>query len=338
MESSAFIQQLDNYLKEQAQQSQGVQAGNKHVFQACMEHLQDQLDFDDKMVLMDYHMCYSNALDGARNGNLDASQHWLEKAESLPDFEQPILQRIVEINKVPAIAYHKYREGAYEKAIELLQKTIQTSGTLATQDGIDYLVWGQMEDYINIFRVYCTAKDHNKALQCAQSILLAVVHGQLTKGHVENVSPALLRAGTIDFISYATSDVLVRLSKLGILEGKALIKAVLEPVWSVQNWSSCPLLGYQHAMAALKYWSEDNIQDMLRACVDLLPFMNKQSPILQFFLLEALLPILEESLSTMEFEQMRIKMQQHMQQIGVDYYLLQHHSKLPFQFQAASYN
>ena len=338
MEISAFAQQLDHYFKQQAQQTEGVQAGNKHVFQACMEHLHSELDFDEKMTLMDYHMCYSNALDGARNGNLDASQHWLEKAESLPDFDRPVLQRVVAVNKVPAVAYHLYREGQYDQAVELLRETIRTSGMLANDDGIDYLVWGQMEDYINIFRVYCTAKDHNKALQYAQSILKAVVHGQLTEGYVEGVSPTLLRAGTIDFISYASSDALVRLSKIGVLSGKALVKAVLEPIWSVEDWCNCPLSGYQQALTALRYWTEDNTPDFLEACTTLLPFMQQQSPIIQFFILEALVPILEAAQDTTTFKQMRMSIQQYMQQIGVDYYMLQHHSQLPFQFQAVSYS
>lgn len=328
MNQAAFVQTLQTYLEQQAQEPERVPAGNKHVFEACMEHLDDELDFEEKMILMDYHMCYTQALDGARDNNLDASQHWLDQAEALPTFDKPVLNRMVAVNKTPAIAYHLYRESQFEKAIQLLEETIAISGTIATQDGIGYLVWGQMEDYINIFRVHCTAKDRPKALRYAQSILLAAVHGKMTPGVVDHVSPALLQQGSIDFISYATTDTLARLLKLEPTTPKTLLKEVLSPLWMENDWSNCPLEGYQQAVNTLQHWVEGDTAAMMDAYVKQLPTMRHQSPVLQFFLLEATVPMCKAALTEPAFQALRTQLLEYLQQIGVERYLLQHHSQL----------
>ena len=335
MEQHTLAQHLEQYLQQRNATDEGVQAGNKHVFQACMEHLEPQLNFEQKMVLMDYHVCYTNALEGARSGNLAVSQHWLDKAEALPDFESPQLQRVVDINKHPAVAYHVYRAGDHEEAIQLLRETIQISGDIVHKDGLPYLIWGQMEDYINIFRVHCTAKEGAKALQYAQSILLAAVHGQHTPGVLDDVSSELLQEGAIDFISYATSDVIVRLLKMGQWSNQALLHQLLHPLWDVEDWSHCPLAGYEEAIKAMRDGLEES-PTFAEALVAALPLLHRQSPALQFFLLETAMTQLKESLPQKQLVNLQKAIgQYYVQNAEVDHYLLGNHSQLTFQMSNA---
>lgn len=331
-ENHLFVEQLSNYFEQQnKQQDTLVQAGNKHVFQACMEHLEGSLNFEEKMTLMDYHMCYNNALNGARSNNLDASQMWLNKAADLPDFEKPILQKIVDVNKFPAIAYHLYRAGDYKKATELLMKTIQISGSLVQEDKIEYMVWGQMEDYINIFRVYCTENDSTLAFKYAQSILLATVHATHSKDILENVSSDILKKGEIDFISYATSDILLRLLKLEPSK-KKVVAQLFHPLWEIQDWSNCPLLGYKHAIFALKYWEEEDTTSFLKEFEHLLPYFNRQGYILQFYLLEALVPLIKTASDSTSKETILNHLSSYYtKQLDLDYSILKNHSQLKFE-------
>jgi hypothetical protein len=329
IENNQFLEQLSNYFEQQNKQQETlVQAGNKHVFQACMEHLEGRLNFEEKMTLMDYHLCYNNALNGARENNLEASQRWLNKAAELPDFENPSLQKIVDVNKFPAIAYHLYRAGDHEKAIQLLMDTIQISGSLAQEDNIEYMVWGQMEDYINIFRVHCTQKDSTSAFKYARSILLASVLGKHSKGVLENVSATILKKAEIDFISYATSDTLLRLLRLEPSKRK-VVAQVFSPLWEIQDWSSCPLSGYQNAIFALKYWVEEDTTSFLKEFESLLPNMNRQSYLLQFYLLEAIIPLIEASSNATLKETILSHLSNYyINQLDLDYSILKDYSQL----------
>ncbi|MGK0291083.1 MAG: hypothetical protein ACI86H_002550 [bacterium] len=304
MEKVSFLVQLDNYFEQQNRpENKLVQGGNKHVFEACMEHLDPILTFDEKMILMDYHVCYSKAFTSALTGNLDASQMWLNKAGQLPFFEKNTLQKIVEVNKFPAVAYHVYREGNYKKAIEFLVRSIKVAGSLVEEDKIEYMVWGQMEQYINIFRVHCANKDQAAAVLYAKSILLALVHAQHTKGTVENVSPMLLKKGEIDYISYATGDILSRLIKLEGVTIEMIVQEVFNPLCTTMNWSNCPLEGYKNAIFVLKNWVENDTDAMQKEFEDLLPNMNRQSNLLQFYLLEVIVPLIKNQVDNSDVKQ-----------------------------------
>lgn len=269
--------------------------GNKHVFDACMEQLEPSLDFEQKMVLMDYRMCCSRALDAARSGNLEGSTFWLNKTEELPDFDNPVLQKIVDINIIPAKAYQFYKEGQFDLAIDMLKETIEFSGQLVEEAGVDYMVWGQMEDYINIFRVYCTLKDKAMAIQYAQAMLKAAIHGLHTPNILEDVSPSLLLKAEFDFINYSTSDILFRLLKFENMQPKDVCREVLSVLWEEEDWSKCPTMGYPQAMFVLKYWLENDVQALGKMVEELLPYLNHLNPILQFYIFEAILSVLLES-------------------------------------------
>lgn len=332
VEKNLFLEQLSNYFEQQnSQQETLVQAGNKHVFQACMEHLEGTLNFEEKMTLMDYHLCYNNALDSARKNNLDGSQMWLNKAAELPSFENPTLQKVVDVNKMPAIAYHLYRAGDHEKAIKLLMDTIQLYENLVQEDKIEYMVWGQMEDYINIFRVYCTQKNMALALKYAQSILLATTHGKHSKGILENVSPSILKKREIDFTSYATSDILLRLLKLEPSK-KKVVALVFPPLWEIQDWSSSSFPGYKNAIFALKYWMEEDMPSFLEEFNNLLPNINSQASILQFYLLEAIIPLIKTSSNTAIKETLLNQLSNYyINQLDLDYSILENYSQLKFE-------
>ena len=309
-----------------------VQPGNKHVFDACMEILEPTLDFEEKMTLMDYHLCYNNALDGARQGNLDSSTFWLNKAEELPTFDKPILKKLLDVNKIPAIAYHFYKEGKYDEAIEMLIETIEISGALGREGNIDYMVWGQMEDYINIFRALCTKKDKEGAIKYAQAILLAGATGKHTTGVLENVSSELLLKAEIQFLSYATGDILMRLLKFEGMDRVAIVKAIFQPLWDLENWTNCPLEGYKEAVFALKYWAEQDTEAFAAAIEKLLPNLAQQSNMLQFYILEALLPLI------VAYENKEIKgslknyiSNYYLNDLELSQHILLHHSKLNFE-------
>lgn len=59
-------------------------AGNKHVFEVCIEELEDRLSIDEKMILMDLHLCYTNSLAAARENDLGTAQFWLNNAKQIP--------------------------------------------------------------------------------------------------------------------------------------------------------------------------------------------------------------------------------------------------------------
>lgn len=304
MEKVSFLEQLNNYFEQQNKpENKLVQGGNKHVFEACMEHLAPSLTFDEKMMLTDYHVCYNKAFTNALSGKLDASQMWLNKAGELPLFEKNTLQKVVETNKFPAVAYHVYREGDYKKAIELLLCSIEAAGSLVEEDNIEYMVWGQMEQHINIFRVHCANKDQAAAISYAKSILLALVDAQHTKGAVENVSPRLLKKGEIDYIGYATGDILSRLIKLEGVTIEMIIQEVFKPLYTTIDWSNCPLEGYKNAIFVLKYWLEKDVDALQKEFEDLLPNMNRQNNLLQFYLLEVIVPLIKDQVDDSEMKQ-----------------------------------
>lgn len=326
---------VQHFEQESKREKSIVQPGNKHVFDACMEILEPTLDFEEKMTLMDYHLCYNNALDGARQGNLDSSTFWLNKAEELPTFEKPILKKLLDVNKIPAIAYHLYKEGDYDKAIEMLIETIEISGALGREGNIDYMVWGQMEDYINIFRALCTKKDQAGAITYAQAILLAGAVGKHTTDVVENVSSELLLKAEIPFLSYATGDILMRLLKFENLDRAAIVKAVFQPLWDLEDWTNCPLKGYEEAVFALKYWTEGDTKAFAAAIEKLLPNLAQQSNILQFYILEALLP----SITTCENTELKESLKKYISDyyinnLELSQFILLHHSKLNFELVA----
>lgn len=339
MEKVSFLEQLDNYFEQQNRpKNKLVEGGNKHVFEACMEHLAPILTFDEKMILTDYHICYNKAFTSALTGNLDASQMWLNKAGQLPFFEKDTLQKVVEVNKFPAVAYHVYREGNYKKAIDLLVRSIKAAGSLVEEDEIEYMIWGQMEQYINIFRVHCANKDEAAAVSYAKSILLALVHAQPTKGVVENVSPRLLKKGEIDYISYATGDILYRLIKLEGVTIKKIVQEVFQPLCAIINWSNCPLGGYKNAIFVLKYWVENNTDALQKEFEDLLPNMSRQNNLLQFYLLEAIVPLIKNQVNNSEMKQEILTYipNYYINQLNLDDTLLTHYSQ--FEFEVASNN
>jgi hypothetical protein len=332
MEKDLFVEQLSNYFKQENNKKEiTVQAGNKHVFEVCMQQLEDTLNFEEKMTLMDCHLCYNKALDSARQNNLEASQMWLDKAEELPSFKKPLLQKVVDINKLPAIAYHLYRAGDHEKAIELLMDASSIYKGLVEEEKIEYMAWGQMEDYINIFRVHCSQKDIPAAVKYAQSILLAATHGKLTEGVLENVSPSILKKREIDFTSYATSDILLRLLKLEPSKKKVVLHA-FSSLWEIQDWSNCPLLDYKNAIFALKYWAEEDIPSFLKEFNNLLPSMNNLASILQFYLFEAIIPIIDASSNSTKKQALLDQLSNYyITKLDLDLFTLDNYSQLKFE-------
>jgi hypothetical protein len=334
MKKVSFLEHLDNYFELQNRpENKLVQGGNKHVFEACMEHLAPVLTFDEKMMLIDYHVCYNKAFTSALAGNLGVSQMWLNKAGQLPSFEKNTLQKIVEVNKFPAVAYHVYREGNYKKAIEFLVHSIKAAGSLVEEDKIEYMVWGQMEQYINIFRVHCANKDQAAAISYAKSILLALVHAQHTKGAVENVSPSLLKKGEIDYISYATGDILSRLIKLEGVSIEMIVQEVFKPLCTTTDWSNCPLKGYKNAIFALKYWLENDTDALQKEFEDLLPNMNLQNNLLQFYLLEIIVPLIKDQVDDSDVKQKIVAHipNYYINQLNLDDSVLIHYSQFEFE-------
>lgn len=290
-----FIEQLNSYFKQEYNSNtKTVQAGNKDVFEACLDYLEANtaFDFEQKMTLMDYRVNYNHSLEAARVGKLKSAAFWLKKANELPVFENELLQKIVAVNQMPATAYYLYKEGNYQEAIALLKNTITLSGELAEKANIEYMVWGQMEDYINIFRAYCTQKDSVLAIKYAQAILLASLHGISTPGILENVSADTLIKAEIDFVSYATAESLQRLLRFDDLNLSDIIHQVFEPLLEIEDWSHCRFKNYKEAIIALKYATANQQEIFLEAMEQLLPNFYNQPNILQYFLLEESIPFI----------------------------------------------
>lgn len=294
-QTNRFIEQLNAYFKQEHNSNKkAVKAGNKDVFEACLDYLETNaaVDFEQKMTLMDYRVSYNHALEAARIGKLKSAAFWLKKADELPAFEEELLQKIVAVNQMPATAYYLYKEGNYQEAIALLKNTITLSGELAEKANIEYMVWGQMEDYINIFRAYCTQKDKVSAIKYAKAILLASLHGISTPNILEDVSSETLIKAEIDFVSYATAESLQRLLRFKELNLSNIISQVFEPLLEIEDWSHCRFPNYKYAIIALKH-ATDNQQEMFLDDMDqLLPHFYDQPNILQYFLLEESIPFI----------------------------------------------
>lgn len=200
------------------------------------------------------------------------------------------------------------------------------------------MIWGQMEQYINIFRVHCARKDQAAAILYAKSILIALVHAQHTKGIIEDVSPELLKKGEIDYISYATSDILTRLMRIEGVTIEMLVKEVFEPICVMGDWSNCPLDGYQNAIFALKYWLENDANALQAEIQKLLPNMSRQSDLLQFYLLEAIVPLIKNQFKDSDLKQnvLRYIPNYYINSLGLDDDLLIHHSQFEFEVQPMS--
>lgn len=270
-----------------------VASGNRHVFQVCLEHLSDRMSFEEKMQLIDGVVCYNKSLDHARENNLAASEHWLNKAATLPDFENKLLQKVLDINKIPATAYFHYANKDYDKAVSMLKTTIELCRELAEEAQIEYLIWGQMEEYINLFRTYCSIPNQAVAIQHAQAILNFLIAGKTTKGTLEHVRLDIIKKAEIDFLGYATGDVLYRLMRFESYDKSKIVKTIFEPIWQQDNWSLVSLEGYQASILLLKAWVEKDYEKMIAAFDEVAPTLYKQSALLQFYIFEALISLIK---------------------------------------------
>ncbi len=266
MENS--IKKIISSLHKEIENPTGVIEFNRqHIFEDVKTVIKNQLRSSDIMD-MNYHFnVYEKCLKFSRQKDFELAEYWIKQiTQSFSELDTHV-QEPLKLLYYPMIGFYHYAQKDHQNALDYLTRVIHTVNEFL-QDFSELHAEFTLEQTVNIYRIHYATNNLADTLNYGGAILQFAINGTETQGVVEgDISSLKLNDPEIvkSWISYITNSILAKpmYDSNNDSYSKEVIEQVFTPLFGLEDWSQCPIKGYQNAIYSLKHFYANNANEQI---------------------------------------------------------------------------
>lgn len=265
----------------------------QHIFDDIKSMIRNKLMPSDVMDLNYHFYIYEKCLEFSREKAFGLAEYWIHHInESYIDLEGYV-KKPLRLLYLPMIAFYHYAKKDYLKALNyLLEERVCIDSFFESHDELS--IEFNLEQVVNIFRVYYSMNDLSSTLKYSRAILLFSTLGTSQEGIVEGDMQVLKEndpQNAINWIRYITNSVLAKplYDNTNIELKRNTLEGIFEPFFGITDWNACPIPTYKHAMVSLKAFKNEDIEKQILEVAKLIDSITTLPENLQFYLFRILL-------------------------------------------------
>lgn len=173
-----MVSQIKNILeKEISNPTKIIRFNRNHIFYDLKNMI---IDNSDKENLIDLYYCFSlykKCLKLCRGNNLDLASYWFSKIDQVHTKLSNNLLQYLQILYLPCIAFYHYKNENFKTAMDLLS-TEMNSADLLLKSNKSLKLEIKLEQLINKYRVFVSAKNYENSISLANNIINFVINNK----------------------------------------------------------------------------------------------------------------------------------------------------------------